>query len=310
MSKPEFPRPLRGVIPPLITPLAERDRLDVPGLERLVEHVLAGGVHGLFVLGTTGEGPSLSLGLRHELIERVCKQVASRVPVLVGISDASLVESLRLSEHAEDAGAAALVAAAPYYFPIGPAELRQYVLDLAREAPLPLFLYNMPSHTKVAIDLDTVRAALELPQIVGLKDSGGNMSYFHQVQLLLPQRPDWSLLIGPEELLAEAVLMGGHGGVTGGANLAPRLYVDIYEAAARGEIARARELQARVWALSRALYGFGVHRSLKFALSVLGVCNALPAEPFYPLNDQEKRTIRERLTTLGFATLEGQYSGR
>ncbi|MGE3803897.1 MAG: dihydrodipicolinate synthase family protein, partial [Gemmataceae bacterium] len=237
MTRVDLPRPLRGVIPPLLTPLAGRDQLDVPGLEKLIEHVLAGGVHGLFVLGTTGEGPSLSLGLRHELIERVCQQVAGRVPVLVGITDASLVESLRMAEHAEDAGAAALVASAPFYFPIGQADLRHYIQNLAEEVPLPLFLYNMPSHTKVAFELDTVRAALELPQVVGLKDSGGQMTFFRHVQLLLEQRPDWSLLIGPEELLGEAVLLGAHGGVAGGANLAPRLYVDIYDAAAAGDAA-------------------------------------------------------------------------
>src|SRR5262245_61331944 len=124
MNASSLTKPLRGIIPPLLSPLADRDQLDVAGLERLIEHVLVGGVHGLFVLGTTGEGPSLSYGLRHELLERVCRQVAGRVPVLVGITDTSLVESVRLGEHAQDAGAQAVVVSAPYYFPIGQAELR------------------------------------------------------------------------------------------------------------------------------------------------------------------------------------------
>ena len=105
----QLPAPLCGIIPPMVTPLENRDTLDAPGLKRLVEHILAGGVHGLFVLGTSGEGPSLSYRLRCELIERTCEQVAGRVPVLVGVTDASFVESVNLADYAADVGAAAVV---------------------------------------------------------------------------------------------------------------------------------------------------------------------------------------------------------
>src|SRR5580658_2115572 len=96
---------LRGIIPPIVTPLRARDELDVAGLERLVEHILAGGVHGLFVLGTTGEAPSLSYRLRRELIERTCRQVAGRVPVLVGITDTAFTESLQVAQWSVKSGA-------------------------------------------------------------------------------------------------------------------------------------------------------------------------------------------------------------
>src|SRR5580700_5395595 len=94
-----------GIIPPMVTPLRDRDELDVGGLEKLIEHILSGGVNGLFLLGTTGEGPSLSYRLRRELIERVCKQVGRRVPVLVAITDTSFVESLNVARQAADFGA-------------------------------------------------------------------------------------------------------------------------------------------------------------------------------------------------------------
>jgi len=134
----------------MITPLVDRDTLDVPGLERLIEHILGGGVHGLFILGTTGEAPSLSYRLRHDLIDRVCRQVAGRVPVLVGITDTSFVESVNLAQRAAQAGAAAVVLSAPYYFPAGQPELWEYIEDIAGALPLPVFLYNMPSHTKLS----------------------------------------------------------------------------------------------------------------------------------------------------------------
>src|SRR5215470_3994533 len=111
--------PLTGIIPPMVTPLRSRDELDVPGLERLIEHILSGGVSGLFILGTTGEGPSLSYRLRRELVERVCKQNKKRVPILVGITDTSFVESVSLARHSADCGADAVVAAPPYYMPEG-----------------------------------------------------------------------------------------------------------------------------------------------------------------------------------------------
>src|SRR5437899_7918271 len=105
--------PLTGIVPPMITPLRARDELDVPGLERLIERILAGGVSGLFILGTTGEGPSLSYVLRRELIERTCRLVHGRVPVLVGITDTAFAESISLARNAASAGAEAVVVAPP-----------------------------------------------------------------------------------------------------------------------------------------------------------------------------------------------------
>ena len=131
---------LEGIIPPLVTPLRDRDTLDLDGLERLVEHVIDGGVSGLFILGTTGEAPSLSYRLRRQLIVRVCAQVRGRVPVFTGITDTSFVESVSLAQHAADAGADALVLALPYYFPAGQTELLEYISHLLPELPLPLML--------------------------------------------------------------------------------------------------------------------------------------------------------------------------
>lgn len=300
-----LPRPLRGIVPPLLTPLSGPDQLDAAGLERLVDHVLAGGVHGIFLLGTSGEGPGLAYEVRHELVDRVCKQAAGRVPVLVGITDTIQAESIRLAEHAQDAGAAAVVLAAPYYFPMGQQDLLQSVVEVAEQSPLPVFLYNMPSHTKVSFELETVRAALDLPNVVGVKDSGNNMQYFHQVRVLAAaRRPDWSLLIGPEELIADAVLLGGHGGVSGGANLVPRLYVDLYEAAARGDAARARQLQERVWNISREIYGYGIQhgywlKGLKCAASILGLCDDYLNPPLRRFEGENREVIRRRLGELG-----------
>ncbi len=299
-----LPRPLRGIIPPMVTPLLDRDSLDVAGLERLIEHILAGGVHGLFILGTTGEAPSLSYRLRFELIERVCAQVNQRVPVLVGITDTSFVESVNIARKASDAGAQAVVLAPPYYFPAGQAELLEYLRHLTAELPLPLFLYNMPRYTKAIFEPETVRAASDINGIVGLKDSSGDMVYFHRLQSLLKDRPDFTLLMGPEELLAEAIFLGAHGGVCGGANLLPQLYVDLYHAACSRDVSAAGALHSRVMRISSTIYSVGRYESsflkgLKCALSCLGICSDFLAEPFHRFRAAERDIIRRHLEELG-----------
>lgn len=288
--------PLTGIIPPLVTPLKDRDTLDTSGLERVIEHVIAGGVHGLFMLGTTGEGPSLSYRLRRELISATCRQVRHRVPVLVGITDTAFVESVALARHAADTGADAVVIAPPYYMPEGQPELREYLEHLLAELPLPLFLYNMPPLTKVPFELETVRWAMDQTRIVGIKDSSGSMSYFNRVRELLALRPDWSLLVGPEDLLAESLLLGAHGGVSGGANIFPKLYVELCAAALRGDVERTRALHGVVMQITGRLYYVGKHASavikgIKCALACLGVCEDFMAEPFHRFREPERKQI-------------------
>jgi len=302
-----LPRPLRGIIPPMVTPLLDCDKLDVAGLERLIEHILGGGVQGLFILGTTGEAPSLSYRLRQELIERTCRQVNGRVPVLVGITDTVFVESVRMAGLAAAAGAAAVVLAPPYYFAPSQTELLEYLKHLVRQLPLPLFLYNQPSHTKVSFEFQTVRRAAELPGIVGLKDSSGQMLYFQRLLWLLADRPDFTLLMGPEELLGQSVLLGGHGGVSGGANLYPQLYVQLYEAARSRDLDRLAAGQQQIMQISSGIYGLAPSassylRGLKCALSILGICDDSPAEPFQRLDPPQRTRIEQELRALGLLT--------
>jgi 4-hydroxy-tetrahydrodipicolinate synthase len=301
-----LPQPFCGIVPPMPTPLKDRDTLDLAGLERLVEHLLAGGVRGVFVLGTTGEGPSLSYRLRAELIDRVCRQVAGRVPVLAGVTDTSSAESLRLAGHAADAGAAAVVLAPPYYFPLSQGELLGYLRRVVPAMPLPVFLYNLPSHTKTAFGLAVVRHALAIDNCVGMKDSSGDMLYFHQVHRLRKDRPGWTLLIGPEELLAEAVLLGANGGVCGGSNLCPQLYVDLCDAAARRDVDRAAELHQRVLDIGQSIYTVGrspsaVIQGIKAALASMGLCRDYVVEPLGRLSPAQRDTIRQHLERLGIA---------
>jgi 4-hydroxy-tetrahydrodipicolinate synthase len=293
---------LRGVVPPMITPLKDRDTLDVEGLERLIEHILAGGVHGLFILGTSGETACLGYRLRRELISRVCRQVAGRLPVLVGVTDTSIVESVSLARHAADSGADAVVAAPPYYFPVNQPELIRYMLQLVSENPLPLVLYNMPGMTKVSFEPETVRRLLDEPRIVGLKDSSRRMDYFIAVREITRPRADWSLLVGFEHMLVDAIRAGGDGGVLAGANLSPRLLVDLYEAAVAGQESRIEEVQRRM-TIHRQIYALGQGtlasiRGIKCGLSLRGICADCMAEPFSSLSPEHRAEVASILRQL------------
>ena len=295
-----------GIIPPLVTPLRARDQLDHAGLERLVEHVLAGGVHGLFILGTTGEAPSLSYRLRRELIDCVTKQVAGRVPILVGVTDTSFVETVSLSRHAADAGATALVLATPYYFPAGQTELFDYVENLVRELPLPLVLYNMPSLTKVWFEIETLERLASHTSIVGVKDSSGDLAYFQRAVGLKAIRPDWSIMLGPEALLPQAMSLGGDGGVSGGANVFPELFVGCYQACKDNNSSEIERFKNSIDDFQR-VYDVGKYASrhikaTKCCLSLRGICDDFMADPFHRFKEPERARVQAILQSLNGAT--------
>lgn len=288
-----------GIIPPLVTPLIHRDQIDIEGTKNLIKHVISGGVHGVFILGTTGEAPSLSYRLRRDFIRLVCDEVQRTVPVLVGITDTSIVESLALAEVASDAGADATVLTTPYYFPAGQTELIQYVESVVADAPLPLMLYNMPSMTKVWFEFETLSKLTEQTKIVGIKDSSGDLEYFKQILNLKQIRPDWSILIGPEHLTSKAIALGGDGGVNGGANIFPALFSKMYQAAITSDSESLFILNQQIKELQE-IYTVGKYASrfikaTKSSLSLLGICSDRLAPPFNHFLEPERQAVSKIL---------------
>lgn len=304
MSNTGIKSPLSGIIPPLVTPLLGNDTLDVESLENLIEHLIAGGVHGLFILGTTGEEQSLSYRLRRQMIEETCRINAGRLPVLACITDTSLVESVKLADIAAAYGASAVVSAAPYYFATGQPELAEFYEDLLEQLPLPLFLYNMPSHVKVNFSPATIRRIAENEKVVGFKDSSANIPYFQSVMYTMKDRPGFSMLMGPEEVTGECVMLGANGGINGGANMFPQLYVAMYNAAKAGNVQEVWRLQQIIMQISSTIYTVGQHGSsylkgLKCACSILGIIkDDFVAAPFRKFREPERRKIREALDRL------------
>lgn len=293
----------KGIIPPVITPLQNENKLDTEGLICLLEHILSGGVNGLFILGTTGEGPSLSYDLRYEVIKRVCSFADGRVPVLTGITDTSFTESLKLAKHAAVCGSDAVVAAPPYYFTVNQQELIRYYRTLADQSPLPLFLYNMPPHTKINFVPETVELLSNHPNIIGFKDSSGDLIYFQKVLSLLKNQKNFPVFVGPEEMLMQSMLSGGHGGVNGGANIFPKLYVAMYDAVIARNFERIQKLQEKILEVSSSLYTIGNSpmkylQGVKCALSLMGICSDVMAFPYQPLSKEERKKVQTVLQEL------------
>jgi 4-hydroxy-tetrahydrodipicolinate synthase len=284
----------------MITPFLDPNTLDRTGLARLIERMIAGGVHGLFILGTTGEGPGLSYRLRREVIEATCKIVAGRVPVLVAITDTAVEESLALGDWAQRCGADALVVAAPYYFAVSQNDLYRLIECLSARLPLPLFIYNMPSLTKAFFEPETVVRASRLPNVAGIKDSSGDLEYVGALTTAFRDRPDFTVLVGPEELLVQSMALGAHGGVNGGANLFPRLFVHLYEAILAADQDKVADLQQRVVELGQILYHVGepessYMRGLKLGLELMGICSSTMAMPFQAANPSDFEALRQKL---------------
>jgi dihydrodipicolinate synthase/N-acetylneuraminate lyase len=270
-----------GIYTPLVTPLLGQDALDVGGLERVLEHVIGGGVHGIFLLGTTGEGPLLSIRLRIETLRRAAALVAGRLPLLVNVTGCVFVENLELARAAVEVGAQAAVYSGPLYAPLSQDALAAHVERFATQCPLPLFLYNMPSHTHLTFELATVVRLAETAQVVGLKDSSGDLLYVQQVVRSLGT--EFPVFVGPEELLYPALLYGAAGGVNGGSNLCPQIFTGIFDAVRRGDHAEAARLQQISQDLSEAVYSGGYLRGLKAAMAARGLCGPILAEPDAPL---------------------------
>ncbi|MFM7039077.1 MAG: dihydrodipicolinate synthase family protein [Planctomycetaceae bacterium] len=292
-----------GVIPPVVSPLTADGLFDSAAMTQVVEHLLEGGVAGVFALGTTGEGPSLSYRQRYEIIDRVCEVVHGRVPVLCCVTDTSYAESLLLAVHAHSSGAAAIVAAAPFYFDVPPAALTDWFRRLADESPLPLLLYNMPSCVGTILSLDLVAELREHPNVIGIKDSGGDLRYFQQLCVQFRQPERFSVFMGPEELLADAVALGGDGGVCGGANLLPHVYSSLYSAALRKDAADIHRLHEIIHDLFATVYRDEQGRmklipGLKLAMELAGLCQRFTAPPLQPVSTQHAARIASAIQRL------------
>jgi len=288
----------------MVTPLLESETLDSTGLKNLIEHLLEGGVHGIFLLGTNGEGPSLGLGLKKQLIREACNIVNHRVPVLVSITDTSFEATLEIANYAQKAGADALVVAPPFYFPLSEDEIINYFRELAALLPLPFLVYNIPSCTKLNLSVTTIKKAKDFGAI-GVKDSSGDRESLDAILKEFKDSPDFSIIVGDELFLADTISSGAHGAVPGGANFIPRLFVALYHACLNKDEHRINELNNKVINIDKTIYNVDNSptrsiKAIKCALSVMDICCGHIAQPLRPLDKAQRAKLKDSLSKFNY----------
>jgi 4-hydroxy-tetrahydrodipicolinate synthase len=280
---------LEGVLPPMVTPLDAEERLDEAGLERQIDRLLTAGVHGIYLLGSTGEGPALRDAERQRTIRRAVQGVNGRVPVVVGCMASGTAKAIDNIRMAEAAGANAVAVTPPHYYPLsGRAEMVEHYRQCAGATGLPVLIYNIPSTTKVMLAPETIMAIRELPRVAGIKDSSGDLAHVLRILALRGADPTFRVLVGALAITGPALLMGADGLVPGPGNLDPALMVELYERGRSGDASSVRALQPRIYSLLRVLeYGPGV-TCLKTALELMGVCAAHVTAPFPRMGERER----------------------
>ena len=238
---------LHGIIPPMCTPLTDAGEVDLPSVHTLVEHLIGGGVHGIFALGSTGEFASLTGRQRQKLLGATVAAVGGRVPVLAGILDTSTARCIENGLAAKAAGVDAVVLAPSFYFRPSQAELLDLFRAVRTAVGLPLIAYDVPSAVNTKLECDTVVRLAAEGTISGLKDSSGATEGFRRV-LLATRGLSFRAFTGSELIIDACLYMGAAGSVPGLGNVFPAEYVQLYNLARAGDWAGAAAIQERLLA--------------------------------------------------------------
>jgi 4-hydroxy-tetrahydrodipicolinate synthase len=304
-----FPAPLTGVVPPVCTPLTPDHEVDVPSLLRLVDHLVAGGVHGLFLLGSTSEAAFLTDRQRRLVVETVVAHVDGRLPVLAGVIDMTTPRVLDHVREVTAAGAEAVVVTAPFYARTHPAETARHFRLVAHRSPVPVVAYDIPVAVHSRLSPELVLELAADGTLAGLKDSSGDLAGFREVVTGARAHPGFSCLTGSERTVDAALALGAHGAVPGLANVDPHGYVRLDRLARSGDRDAARAEQERLCALygmvragdpARMGASSSALGAFKAALHLLGViaCPAT-AEPQVPLSEEERERVGKHLAAAG-----------
>ncbi|MCX3286417.1 dihydrodipicolinate synthase family protein [Streptomyces sp. NEAU-H22] len=304
--------PLTGVIPPVCTPLTPDGEVDVASLTRLVDHLVAGGVHGLFVLGSTSEAAYLPDRQRRLVVESVTAHVGGQLPVLAGAIDMTTPRVLDHVAAVTAAGADAVVVTAPFYARTHPAEIDRHYRAVAAASPVPVIAYDLPVavHTKLPADVVLELAADGV--VAGLKDSSGDLAAFRQVVTGARERrgiTGFSVLTGSELIVDAALAIGADGTVPGLGNVDPHGYVRLDGLCRAGDREGARAEQERLCALfgmvtvgdpARMGPNSSAIGAFKAALHLRGVIDSpTTAQPQIPLSPDEVEQVGKYLAAAG-----------
>jgi 4-hydroxy-tetrahydrodipicolinate synthase len=286
----------QGVVPPVVTPLTETYEVDYASFTRTVDHLIEGGVHGLFVLGSTSEVVFHDEASRAKIIEHAVRQVDGRLPVLVGVIDPATDRVIRHAQVAQSAGADGVVVTAPFYARTNQAETMDHFRYVREALEIPVIAYDIPVCVHIKLERATTVTLAREGAIAGLKDSSGDDGNLRYVLADLADHPDFFGMTGSEIVVDSVLAMGAHGVVPGLGNVDPKGYVRLWNLVRAGDMAAARAEQERLCrlfeivgiSLGRTSAGSAGVGAFKAAMKSLGIiASHTMARPQRTLNDEE-----------------------
>ena len=226
---------IEGIIPPVVTPMTVDEEIDLPRLKSHIDYLLSHRVHGIFVLGTTGECCALDEREKQTIIATAVAHVNKRVPVFAGTGAETTREAIRLTKMAEKEGVDGVSIITPYFIMPNQNEIFDHYQRIATQTALPVVLYSNPATCGgLKIEPETVALLAEIRNIRGIKDSSGDLQNFIETVRLVPK--DFSVLMGRDTLICASLMFGGKGAVPASCNIAPAFCVEIYERFQRGDV--------------------------------------------------------------------------
>lgn len=287
-----------GVLVVMTTPLHENQAVDEAALRALVRHVLAGGVHGIVALGSAGEFAALTDEQKRRVIGITVDEVAGRVPVIVGTGEPGTRPAVQMTRTAADLGADGALVVPPFYYRPTREAIIDYYRAVAAEGGLPILLYNIPGFTKVDLTLDVVQALLDEPNVVGIKDSSGNLQ-FHRSLCTTCRSERFTVVTGSDGMLFAELVAGNDGCISPGSNLVPGWFVALWDAFHAGDWAEAWRIQERIQALHAGIRAGAFPAAIKGALSCMGMGGITMAAPTAPVTPEELERISGVLACFG-----------
>jgi 4-hydroxy-tetrahydrodipicolinate synthase len=289
---------IQGVVTPLITPVDAEERVSETGLRNQIEHVLRGGVHGVFIVGSTGEFYGLDYDEKKRATEITVDQVKGRVPVYVGASAITTRECIKLSKMAETAGAQAVTILTPMFISPSEEELYKHFRTIAESTALPVLIYNNPDRTGINVSANLIERLAGVPNIVGAKDSSGDLTLTSEY-IRRTRNKGFRVMAGRDTLILATLVYGGVGCVAATSNVAPALVVEIYNRFKAGDIPGALEAQYKLAPL-RIAFGLGSFPVvMKDALNLMGIHAGDPIKPIGHCTDANLAKLKDILIKMG-----------
>tara|TARA_B100001093_G_scaffold495265_1_gene539542 strand:+ start:96 stop:968 length:873 start_codon:yes stop_codon:yes gene_type:complete len=285
----------KGSLPAVITPFIG-DEVDYDSLAKILNFLIDNGSHGLVPCGTTGESPTLSHDEHKKIIEETIRIADKRVPVIAGTGSNNTLEAVEYTEHAEKSGADAALIVTPYYNKPTQSGLYEHFKTIADRTNIPIIIYNIPGRSIVDMTIETMIELSKIKKIIGVKDATNDL--FRPLLTRKKMQNDFCYLSGEDGTALAYLVQGGHGCISVTANVAPKLCSELHSAWQDGNISRAQEINLKLSSLHNALFIESSPGPVKYAASLLGLCNKKTRLPLTEIKDDTKKLVKSCLQEL------------